>query len=652
MADLSPNTPIGPDAVIVRVGTEGPCLKGRGRVSLWPVIHVVFSRDSQEGMELLAKKAWPYPRNIFIRWQDTETADKPGQKKRWLALYEPGHEKLPWVRYRCPQEDRERFETLRRMWLNWYLRIEIQGFGHRDFLVSIHTGAVEPTDFLEDDQKGVPAGALKYDKAGFIEEMSKHNRRELATQRMLAILKDHNERNERLGKISDEVLHEVAIRHADMLEQLGGPMPWTIEKERPPSYYRIDKNDHKAIIERYLAVLASSRTYRENFKKRPHSLYKDLEPDEYVVFRMQQFEMAMRRAHIFELTYEAYANIFRSADIYTTETVAGMKHYGTELPDAGIPEEEKQEHEKLISEAGKQAPFPDKLPFESCWLAIGRGRLGLTEHQAACRGINPGLQCRVVGILITDGGLCLEVVESHDPTLDHTTFQYIPHHEPAHWPTQVSVDDYDMKAGDWIFPYSLAPWVVLYTIEAINDHHTTVVNGVSGMSDRLMYERLSKKFSMPKPIPAPFYTVTMRDITIKLAARRINRKNKFRWSYSHRFDRRGCEAMNVERGPLPMPDDIKQLLQRRSGYRVWDTASPIDDEEIIAKLRTRRIMPKSHLEWMAIKTWWRDGSIVGDASLPYVPSTRKPTKGVIGYKDQPGTKSSVETEFPTDDMPP
>jgi hypothetical protein len=626
MSDVSPLASIGPDSVIVRVGAEGPNLKGRGTVPLWPIVHVIFSRESQEGQSRRRGK-WLYPAKLKLRWQDNEKPYKEGDKKRYLALYEPAAEKTPpWVVYRVPQEDRELFERLQRKWKSWYLRIEVQGLGHKDFMVGSTTGNVEPTDLL---LTCFPNGA-EYDRERFIDVLA--TRAEINRRRDLekAVTEEDAEKAKRFLAVDKKEIRRALTEQADILELLGGPLPWVVDPDpKPEGYYKLGKDDHKAIIENYLQVIAAGRNALDTAKKAGEG------PG--VLKQGELVTAAIRRAHIFELTYESYSEIYRAADVYTTETVAGMKYHLGDGAEAWIPEEEKQEHQRLVEEAGKTSPFPEHLPFECCWFAIGRGRLSLTHHQAEIRGLRPDLyQYRVIALVLTESGMVLEVCDRFDPVTGTLKYDFITHRNPA--------GQLQLPEEEWFSPYSLMPWIVLYMVEAINDHHTTLVNGVIGMSERMLYERGAKKFGIPKPIPAPFYTVLMKDQSIKLASRRVNRHNRYTWSYSHRFDRRGCEAMNVERGTLPLSTEIRQALAKRTGYVIFDSAAPIDDEVLLEKLRKRRILAKSPNEWMAVKTWWRDGSVVGDESLPYIPSTRKGTKGVLGYKDTAASK--LEHEAP------
>lgn len=253
------------------------------------------------------------------------------------------------------------------------------------------------------------------------------------------------------------------------------------------------------------------------------------------------------------------------------------------------------------------------------------------------------LRRRLIALVVAETGFVAEIFAEDGVKPGFVSYKMLVHRLPDHLAKE--------PMQGWLHPYSLVPWNVLYLVEAVNDHRTTLIEGVRNFSERRLYEKLSKKMKIAKPIPQPFYTVYLHDKIIRMTARRLNRKMGIQFAYSHRFDRRAHTAARIMRGPLPLDAETNEWILKRGGYKVF-TDEPVDDETRIELLR-RHVSPKAANEWMAVKIWDRPYTVVGDESLPYVPANRKGTKGVLGYKDTTSSKREVElapvNDFEDDD---
>ena len=141
---------------------------------------------------------------------------------------------------------------------------------------------------------------------------------------------------------------------------------------------------------------------------------------------------------------------------------------------------------------------------------------------------------------------------------------------------------------------------------------STITRPSSGQRHEL--RRWSKQHRL-NFLPQPYYTVkipknqTARKTTVMTAEQK-------RASLTFRHERRGHRRLYVHRGQ----EDLSELLEK--GYTVWgpgDDLGPLAAEH----LARRGHGPKQENEWLAARVVWVTDTIVGDESLPYIPSTHE-----------------------------
>lgn len=349
------------------------------------------------------------------------------------------------------------------------------------------------------------------------------------------------------------------------------------------------------------------------------------------------------RARLIEIRPELYTTIYHETDVYTTERLCGMtwKPFDEAAQDE-ILREEADEAFRIVSEVGKNMPFPEKLPFPSVFLSF-RNEVSLSNDQVFARVpqrfqsmIPSDATGRLLGYLLTEGPLAIEFyvvdnVKTAAPRsgLSESLFLY----EVLYANTNIPGVS-GKEANQWIKPFGLHPWILNIIISLINDQKTLIIEHPDSLF-RKQWKKNRKLFSVKRRIPPPYYSVVLRDKIIKdMLETTRKRAGIATFQYGHRFDVRRHERVKIVRGQLPLSDRLRKRLQRDPNRRIYTIEDlRADDAERLAR---RGIQPKRRDEWMAILvSEVHPHQKPKDESLPYIPATRKlPKKRQLSVGDQ------------------
>lgn len=272
--------------------------------------------------------------------------------------------------------------------------------------------------------------------------------------------------------------------------------------------------------------------------------------------------------------------------------------------------------EKMVSvyeDYGFQWPFPDPLPFDSCFFAYGQ-KLNLTlsptslytrfrrrEHEALGE---PDVY--LLGHLLAWEGdipFIFTLLDLHGP--DGRAVAIIR----------------AFGDGEWNQPMSLDPWILTMLIRTVNEHKSIIQDYSPSLANRLDRKQLSKRQPTKQflPLPSPFYMVNLKDELIEKP--KSNRPSlpgrPVEWA--HRWDVRGHECVRIERGELPLTDKDRARLKKRD-YRIYEGMSLSADDA--GRLLKRGVRAPGPREWIAVLSYWREAFVKGPADRPYVPAAR------------------------------
>ena len=276
------------------------------------------------------------------------------------------------------------------------------------------------------------------------------------------------------------------------------------------------------------------------------------------------------------------------------------------------------DYEKIVSaheDYGVRWPFPEKLPFDSCFFSFG-SKLNLSYSpealHARVRPAELGTLCvrrvSLLGYLVAWEGeksfvftaLEFEPVDARsvhgseidDGRLRETTVGLVKTYED----------------GEWLQPMSLDPWIVTMLVGAINDHKHIVTSYAATLSSRMAKKAAEKRARRELPLPAPFYAVDLRDEFIAPPRHKTNTSSGRPVEWSHRWDVRGHECVRVERGQLPVnPKEVEKLQKR--GYRIYEGMTLEAGDG--ARLLARGVRGPGPGEWIAVLSYWRDSFVKG-----------------------------------------
>ena len=324
-----------------------------------------------------------------------------------------------------------------------------------------------------------------------------------------------------------------------------------------------------------------------------------------------------------------YVGIDRMIEVAKEARKRGNKHVGTaalaQLVQAIREADEAPEDiEKLYSafeDYGVHWPFPDRLPFDACFFCFGR-RLDLVEMPAVLHARVRAAQLAELGVSSVYMLGYLVAWEGDTPFI-FTALQF------GEGDGMEGVGLLRTSAvgliktyedGEWLQPASLDPWILTMLVKAINDHKQIVEGHPSTLTSKMARKVASKKSKHLLPLPAPFYSVDLKDELIAPPPKKMMKTASGRSiEWSHRWDVRGHECVRIERGPMPVLPKEAEKLQKR-GYRIYEGTSL--GAEDAARLLKRGIRAPGPAEWIAVLSYWRDSFVKGPEEKPYVPGAR------------------------------
>lgn len=362
----------------------------------------------------------------------------------------------------------------------------------------------------------------------------------------------------------------------------------------------------KATINNYLTtmdtLLRASRGEGQVRKDRyPHHKRGDFgEGDEHTKQLARKAWSDMREARIFEIPQVLAATLYHQVDLHLCD-LAGVEWTHPEAY-ADIPDEEVQRYTSIAIHHRKYQRLPEKMPFEKMYLEISPG-ITLNDTQKDLWGVKEKSERSILyGFLIT-------------PTSVTTLISVGKYFSPQ----------FEMVNNDWVRSMTSTPWWVSWMIEWINDHQTVIAEGTN-VGYRQAFKREAKKKSIKKPIPPPYYTVTMHDRLIEeddwiKQLRMASRPSPVKQKCQHQYDVRGHWCVRVMRGPLPLEPKLEKKLRQDKRRKIFTNSYP--DAETAAKLAKRGVAAKRVDEWLAVLVYWRDDHKRGPEDGPYIPSIRR-----------------------------
>lgn len=288
-----------------------------------------------------------------------------------------------------------------------------------------------------------------------------------------------------------------------------------------------------------------------------------------------------------------------------------------------LEEEKPEDTEKLISvyeDHGVRWPFPDPLPFDSCFFCFGK-RLNLVYSPTA---LHTRVRPEELGKLGVASVYLLGylVAWEGDVPFIFTALQFGDGDgtygiSPLKTSAVGLIRTYEDE--EWTQPMSLDPWILSMLVKAINDHKNIIDNFGPTLATRMARKKASKATKQLLPLPAPFYMVNLKDELITAPLTRSKQTSGRPVEWSHRWDVRGHECVRVERGDLPVPDRETARLKKR-GYRIYEGMNLTAEDA--GRLLKRGVQAPGPRQWIAVLSYWRDSFIKGPRDRPYVPAAR------------------------------
>jgi hypothetical protein len=314
--------------------------------------------------------------------------------------------------------------------------------------------------------------------------------------------------------------------------------------------------------------------------------------------------------------FEQMLEIYDAACAQGALDVAAMA--GAQMLDA-VSYLSDEDFAKLISaheDYGVRWPFPERLPFDSCFFSFSP-KCNLTYSPKALHTRIRASELQILGAkkVFLLGYL---VVWEGDTSSAFTALGFdIDKDDEGRIPPIGLVKTYE--DGEWLQPMSMDPWIVTMLVKAINDHKQIVEAHPVSLSTRLARKRASKRETELLPLPAPYYLVNLKDEFIA-APKKANKTSSNRSvEWSHRWDVRGHECVRVERGQMPASfRDVEKLKKR--GYRIYEGTSLLVDDA--GRLLKRGVRAPGPSEWIAVLSYWRESFVKGPEEKPYVPAAR------------------------------
>lgn len=316
----------------------------------------------------------------------------------------------------------------------------------------------------------------------------------------------------------------------------------------------------------------------------------------------------LRDAIIFEFPKAAFETLYESY----------RNHFTTRAEKAAGKGATKEDVRKLFLELtshGADVPLPDKVPFPSCYFALGTGlETELLAPDDLPDSPSENHRGLLLAILLADNGDVVsffafinKYADPMNPTIDGVSMAVL----------------WSRRNGKWESPEGMLPWIVPSLIEYVNDHKTLVEEGKRDFAYRRMIERHAKKTRFRPPIPPPFYVVYLQDKIIEEHRRKaIASMRKIEWQ--HRWQCRGSWNIRVKRGSLPIDPEVEADLRARK-YQIF-AGIPQMPAELAVELHQRGVAPRGRDEWLAVLRYWRKAHIKGPEDKPIIESVRRSTK--------------------------
>lgn len=421
----------------------------------------------------------------------------------------------------------------------------------------------------------------------------------------------------------DEALTAAASQRK-ILEMLVGKMPWRLPD---PHDQEEKKSHHRIVVDTFLDVCDRVRRMSlGGYDSDGRAISNE---------NMQWYRLVwawLRSARPYEFRTNTYAELHRTADMYTTEKIAGR----TWQP-SGVPlseDEDIEEYMSLISDAGRMVPFPEELPFEVCYFGWGTG-VSVRQLDTLRAIVEIGVKQKIY-----DGQLIAHLVTARGHVLGffNVTLE-------SGIGASLYVAELRSPDAGWRFPFSLTPWTILTTLREIEDHATVIDKTVVCGRTRRAFERFNKKHKLKKNpmLPPPFYTVYLRDKLVRDSMRKTIAQLPGR-KYDYRHDVEGHDRLYYKKGVLPLGEKQQASLLKR-GYSIYRHGDVIPADLYDMMMRRGR-QPPSRDQWVALKKTRVDAHLSpSDPDLPYIPSVRKTTKGITSER---GKERRVDWEIPNE----
>lgn len=304
----------------------------------------------------------------------------------------------------------------------------------------------------------------------------------------------------------------------------------------------------------------------------------------------------------------------------------------SQIEDA-LYEETPEDTERMLSayeDYGVHWPFPDPLPFDSCFFCFGR-RLNLAYSPVALHTrVHPSsLQEIGVSSVYLLGYL---VAWEGDVPFVFTALQFgegdgMSAIDPVTGRVQPGATVGLIRTYEdeqWTQPMSLDPWVLGMLVRAINEHKNIIDNFGPTLGSKMARKKASKGLKQLLPLPAPFYMVNLKDELIAAPLKKPKFPVGRPTEWTHRWDVRGHECVRIERGLLPTePRELARLKKR--GYRIYEGMSL--NAEDAGRLLKRGVRAPGPQEWIAVLSYWRDSCVKGPEDKPYIPAARIEPEG-------------------------
>lgn len=319
----------------------------------------------------------------------------------------------------------------------------------------------------------------------------------------------------------------------------------------------------------------------------------------------------VRNASIFEIPDGLYSALYSEA---IKELLKRADVPAESLSNDNISPVQSDRLKQIVINYSNGIQFPDPLPFDSVYIALIRP-VQLSDEQCSIFFVPAGIDAWVYALLLSSNGDAFILSIGVDHARESSGVHII----------QVA------QEGVWINLLTLSPLVLSWIVRWINEHQTIIEESTKLFSYRHEFKQQSKKNKLKLSIPAPYYTIYIKDIHIKEPFSKLESLRQ-RAAQQHRSSVRGHWCVRVQRGLLPLDKKLEKQLRKDPNRKVYTTERP--DAETAYFLASRGIAAKKSDEWLAVLVYWRSDYVKGPDGAPYIPAVRKSAKK---YPDPPKT---------------